>query len=90
MGSQYAFDRISASDFEDILSQYPDTVPSKLVDLEGQRLSTIPAVLAKRRSESQAYLTKAEVATLVDWKLCVHSIRTFIEILMKLMACRLI
>jgi hypothetical protein len=69
MDSQYAFGSISESDFEDILSQYPDAVPSKLADLEKQRLSIIPAVLAGRRSEGQAYLTKAEVATLVDWKL---------------------
>ena len=69
MGSQYAFDRISGSDFEDILSQYPDVVPSKLADLEEQRLSVIPDVLAERRSEGKAYLTKSEVATLVDWKL---------------------
>lgn len=69
MGSQYAFDRISGSDFEDILSQYPDVVPSKLADLEEQRLSVIPGVLAERRAEGKAYLTKSEVATLVDWKL---------------------
>ena len=69
MGSQHAFDRIAASDFEEILLQYPDTVSAKLADLEKQRLSTIPNVLAKRRAEGQAYLTKTEVATLVDWKL---------------------
>jgi hypothetical protein len=69
MGSQYAFDRITGSDFEEILSQYPDTVPAKLADLEEQRLSTIPTVLAKRRAEGQTYLTKSEVVTLVDWKL---------------------
>jgi len=69
MGSQYAIDRITGSDFEEILSQYPDTVPTKLADLEEQRLSTIPNALATRRAEGQAYLTKAEVATLVDWKL---------------------
>ena len=66
MGSQYAFDRIAGSDLEEILLQYPDTVPTKLADLEEQRLSIIPDVLAKRRAEGQAYLTKAEVATLVD------------------------
>ena len=69
MGSLYAFDRIAGSDFEEILLQYPDTVPAKLADLEEQRLSTIPDVLAERRAEGQAYLTKTEVATLVDWKL---------------------
>jgi hypothetical protein len=69
MSSQHAFDRITDTEFEGILSQYPDVVPSKLADLEEQRFSTIPDVLAKRRAEGQAYLTKAEVATLVDWKL---------------------
>lgn len=69
MGSQHAFDRISASDFEEILPQYPGVVPAKLADLEEQRLTTIPEILVKRRAEGQAYLTKAEVATLVDWKL---------------------
>lgn len=69
MGSQHAFDRITGSDFEEILSQYADTVPAKLADLEGQRLSTIPKALAERRVDGQAYLTKTEVATLVDWKL---------------------
>jgi hypothetical protein len=69
MGSQYAFGSISAGDFDDILSQYSEAVPSKLADLEEQRLSVIPDVLAERRSEGQAYLTKKEVATLVDWKL---------------------
>jgi len=69
MGSRYAFDRIAGSDFEEIISQYADTVPAKLADLEEQRLSTIPKALAERRAEGQAYLTKTEVATLVDWKL---------------------
>jgi hypothetical protein len=69
MGSRYAFDRIAGSDFEEILSQYADTVPAKLADLEKQRLTTIPKALAERRAEGQAYLTKIEVATLVDWKL---------------------
>ncbi|GAB7335346.1 hypothetical protein MBLNU13_g07736t1 [Cladosporium sp. NU13] len=69
MGSQHAFDLITASDFEEILLQYLDCVPAKLAKLEEQRLSKIPTVLAKRRAEGQAYLTKTEVATLVDWKL---------------------
>ena len=69
MGSKYALDHISGSDFDDILSQYPETVPVKLADLEEQRFSTIPTLLSDRRKEDQAYLTKAEVATLVDWKL---------------------
>jgi hypothetical protein len=67
--SQYAFDRISNDDFEQILAQYSETVPSKLIDLEEQRLSTIPATLKERKAKRNAYLTKEEVATLVDWKL---------------------
>jgi hypothetical protein len=67
--SQYAFDRISNHDFEQTLAQYPETVPSKLADLEEQRLSTIPAKLKERKAKGNAYLTKSEVATLVDWKL---------------------
>ena len=74
MASQHAFDRIAGSDFEDILSQYPVVVPTKLADLEEERLSTIPNVLARRRAEGEAYMTKAEVATLVDWKLYVRKI----------------
>ena len=72
MGSQYAFDRIVEADFDNILSQYPETVPSKLSHLEEQRLSIIPAALAGRKKEGRAFLNKAEVATLVDWKLYVH------------------
>jgi len=67
--SQHAFDRISSDDFEQILAQYPETVPSKLADLEEQRLSIIPATLKQRKAKGKAYLTKNEVATLVDWKL---------------------
>lgn len=70
--SQYAFDRISSDDFDHILAQYPETVPSKLADLEEQRLSTIPSTLKERKTKGKAYLTKDEVATLVDWKLQVH------------------
>lgn len=67
--SQYAFDHISKDDFEQILAQYPETVPAKLADLEEQRLSTIPAKLKERKARGNTYLTKSEVATLVDWKL---------------------
>jgi hypothetical protein len=67
--SQYAFDRISKDDFEQTLAQYPETVPSKLADMEEQRLSTIPAKLKERKAKGNAYLIKSEVVTLVDWKL---------------------
>jgi hypothetical protein len=67
--SQYAFDRMSKDDFEQILAQYPEVVPSKLADLEEQRLSIIPAKLKERKAKGNVYLTKGELATLVDWKL---------------------
>ncbi len=69
MGAQLRFDHISEDDFESLLVQYPETVPPKLADLEDQRLSVIPARLRGRKAEDRAHLTKAEVATLVDWKL---------------------
>lgn len=69
MGSHLAFELISKDDFDKILSRYPETVPSKLADLEGQRLSTLPARLREREAVGKAFLTKDEVATLVDWKL---------------------
>lgn len=71
MDDRHAFDRISEADFDAILSQYPETVPSKLAELEEQRFYIIPAVLSKRKKEGSEFLTKAEVATLVDWKLYV-------------------
>jgi hypothetical protein len=93
--AQYAFDCISTHDLAEILSRYPDTVTSKLADLEEQRFTTIPAVLAERRSADHAYLTKAEVATLVDWKLYVpglpgnRSVPVHVSLLSNL-SCRLI
>ncbi|KAM0715537.1 hypothetical protein Q7P37_009035 [Cladosporium fusiforme] len=69
MGSQSTFDRISKDDFEKVLSRYPETVPSKLAELEEKRLSIIPARLTERKAKGNAYLTKDEVVTLVDWKL---------------------
>lgn len=69
MESQYSFRKISEGDFDDILSQYDEVVPSKLAQLEEERLVTIPASLAARKKDSKAYLSKSEVATLVDWKL---------------------
>ena len=66
MESKHAFDSIDATTFEDLLLQYPDFITEKLVDLERQRLHVIPAALKARHP---AYLTKPELATLVDWKL---------------------
>lgn len=69
MGSQWDFDSISQADFDDILAQYLDIVPSKLADLEEQRQKIIPSRLSERKANGRGFLTKDEVATLVDWKL---------------------
>lgn len=76
MGNYLTFELISKDDFDEILSRYPETVPSKLADLDAQRLSILPARLREREAGGKAYLTKDEVATLVDWKLSVSPIRT--------------
>lgn len=65
----YAFDGIDRTNFDKLLEQYADVVPEKLAELEEQRLSQIPSTLAHRKSDGNPYLTKDEVATLVDWKL---------------------
>lgn len=69
MGNPLTFELISKDDFDEILSRYQETVPSKLANLEEQRLSILPARLREREAAGKAYLTKDEVATLVDWKL---------------------
>lgn len=68
-GSRYALDNISTDGFDDLLAQYPSVVPQKLAELEKQRLNILPAEVDKRKADGKAYLTKQEVATLVDWKL---------------------
>lgn len=67
MGVTHGFDAIDATTFDDVLGQYPDSVPEKLSDLDAQRYESIPDIVAARRPAP--FLTKEEVATLVDWKL---------------------
>jgi len=66
MEMKHAFERIEAAVFDDILQQYPTVVPEKLGDLEKQRLDVIPEALKERHP---AFLTKSELATLMEWKL---------------------
>ena len=61
---------ISRAVFDEKLQSYASTVPAKLANLEKQRLETIPHALAEREAP---LLTKAEVQTLVDWKLYVYA-----------------
>ena len=65
------FDSVDPSTFDKLLKEYPNVVPPKLTDLDEQRYETIPATLVKRASSGSPYLTKQEVAALVDWKLWV-------------------
>lgn len=66
MENQHAFDSIDASAFDDVLKNYASVVPENLADLENQRLDVIPRALEER---NPAFLTKFELATLMDWKL---------------------
>jgi hypothetical protein len=69
MAGQYHAQTISGEDFQMLVHSYSEEVPDKLAELEKQRLVTIPEAFAGR---NPSYLTKAEVQTLVDWKLYVQ------------------
>ncbi|KAI4719033.1 hypothetical protein E4T48_04786 [Aureobasidium sp. EXF-10727] len=58
---------ITYDTFSELLGSYKELVPSKLDELEEQRLETIPKSLSERTDD--AHLNKAEVQKLVDWKL---------------------
>jgi len=66
MESKHTFGEIDAPTFGELLQQYASFVPEKLADLEQQRLHVIPEALKAR---DLAFLTKSELATLMDWKL---------------------
>lgn len=59
---------ISLEEFEALLDKYSEHVPTKLAELEEERLRSIPAALTKRK---EASLQKTEVQSLVEWKLYV-------------------
>ncbi|KAF2794684.1 hypothetical protein K505DRAFT_349155 [Melanomma pulvis-pyrius CBS 109.77] len=60
---------ISLDTFNAILSRYTTTAPAKLVDLDTLRYVTVPTKLAERKKDGDAFLEKAEVEGLVEWKL---------------------
>ncbi|KAK4575407.1 hypothetical protein LTR86_001261 [Recurvomyces mirabilis] len=66
MDPKHAFDEIELDAFNEILTRYPDVVPSDLADLEQQRFHTIPDALHARVGGG---LEKHELVTLMDWKL---------------------
>ena len=61
------FQAIETTTFDSLLKEYPGVVPEKLSKLDQERYNTIPGLLRQRTGA--AWLTKDEVATLVDWKL---------------------
>ena len=62
---------VSRVDFNNILARYQDAVPAKLHDLDKLRFELIPEKVAQRQKESNAFLEKEEVESLVEWKLYV-------------------
>ncbi|PNS14029.1 hypothetical protein CAC42_6542 [Sphaceloma murrayae] len=70
MNPKYTFERITKADFDKLLAQYARVLPSKLQDLDHERLKVIPEQLQQRKkSKDGTYLEKDELVTLVKWKL---------------------
>jgi len=69
MPSSLAPSSITQKDIPKILSRYADVVPSALKDLDVTRYETIPVAVEKRKSNGDAYLSKSEVESLVQWKM---------------------
>lgn len=70
MDELYDHKTIKYETFSELLESYKELVPSKLEELEQQRLEIIPKALSERADD--AHLNKAEVQRLVDWKLYVE------------------
>ena len=54
--------------------RYNTQVPDKIQGLEELRIIKIPETLTQRKKDSAPFLEKTEVASLVEWKLCVTPI----------------
>lgn len=74
--NRFTPDLITPAHIDLILNLYPETVPSKLHDLDTLRYETIPQALKARRaaaekkkSQPRCWLEKREVECLVEWKL---------------------
>jgi hypothetical protein len=62
-------DKISTYELQITWKRYTDTAPSALTELDKLRYHTIPNKLAKTKKD--AYLQKADLEKLVEWKLYV-------------------
>lgn len=67
MRADQHIEEINLETFQSILARYDSITPAKLVSLDEQRYTIIPAAVADRGKT--AYLTKSELVTLVEWKL---------------------
>jgi hypothetical protein len=68
----FKIDTISISTFSEKLARYPGVVPEKLQSLDEARYNTIPtAITNTNQADSDVYLYKNQVETLVEWKLYV-------------------
>lgn len=70
MDETHNYQTITYKTFSELLDSYKELVPSKLDELEEQRLEKIPKSLSERTDD--AHLKKSEVQKLVDWKLYVR------------------
>ncbi|EME44721.1 hypothetical protein DOTSEDRAFT_98624, partial [Dothistroma septosporum NZE10] len=64
----YNFANIALEDFNTLLEAYTDVLPAKLIALDRARYETVPTGL-ETITDDRSTLTKAEVVTLVEWKL---------------------
>ncbi|KAF1814586.1 hypothetical protein P152DRAFT_432696 [Eremomyces bilateralis CBS 781.70] len=61
---------ILAGGFDQLLKDYPNTVPKELRPLDKRRLEELPAILKSRGDQfPNPYLEKDELVELVEWKL---------------------
>lgn len=75
MKDSNAFDQIDPATIDSVLKEYPNVVPAKLSKLDDQRYNVIPTAVKKQTDDIS--LSKSEVATLVDWKLYVVFLPSF-------------
>lgn len=60
--------------FKANLDTYQSLIPNTLDELEDFRFHEIPELLGSRQADGEAFLEKAEVSKLIEWKLCVEKI----------------
>lgn len=60
------------AEFEANRDAYESFIPSELRGLDDIRLNQIPELLEQRKTEGEAFLEKAELSNLMDWKLYVE------------------